>query len=82
MWGYGHGWMMNGDGMGFGFVFWLVILAVIIAGAVWFVRSRPLAGGQRSLERRSPAIEALEERYARGEINREEYLQKKRDITD
>ncbi len=80
--GYGHGWMMNGDGMGFGFVFWLVILAVIIAGAVWFVRSQPLAGSQRSLERRSPALEALEERYARGEINREEYLQKKRDITD
>lgn len=74
--------MMNGDGMGFGFVFWLVILAVIIAGAVWFVRSQPLAGSQRSLERRSPALEALEERYARGEINREEYLQKKRDITD
>ena len=84
MWGYGHGWMMNGDGMGFGFgfVFWLVILAVIIAGAVWFVRSQPFAGSQRSVERRSPALETLEERYARGEINREEYLQKKRDITD
>ena len=82
MWGHGQGWMMNGDGMGLGFVFWLVILAVIIAGAVWFVRSQSVAGSQRSLERRSPALEALEERYARGEINREEYLQKKRDITD
>jgi len=80
MLGYDHGWMMDGEGMGFGFIFWLVILAVIIAGVVWFVRSQPLAGSQRSLERRSPALEALEERYARGEINREEYLQKKRDI--
>ena len=52
------------------------------SGAVWFVRAKPLPGGQRSLERRSPALEVLEERYARGEINREEYLQKKRDITD
>jgi len=34
--------MMNGDGMGFGFVFWLVILLVIIAGAVGFVRSHLL----------------------------------------
>lgn len=76
MLGYDHGWMMDGEGMGFGFIFWLVILAVIIAGVVWFVRSQPLAGSQRSLERRSPALEALEERYARGEIN----LQKKRDI--
>jgi len=81
VWGYVHGWMMNGEGMGLGFIFWLMILAVIIAGAVWFVRSQPLAGSQRSLERRSPALESLEERYARGEINREEYLQKKRDIT-
>ena len=82
MWGYGHGWMMNGDGMGFGFIVWLVILAAIIAVAVWFVRSQSLIGSQRSLERSSPALEVLEERYARGEINREEYLQKKRDITD
>jgi putative membrane protein len=74
--------MMNGEGMGFGFIFWLVILVVIVAGVVWFARSQTLAGSQRSLGRRSPALEALEERYTRGEINREEYLQKKRDITD
>jgi putative membrane protein len=82
VWGYGHGWMMNGSGMGFGLVFWLIVLAVIIAGALWFVRSRPLADSQKSLVQRSPALEVLEERYARGEIDREEYLQKKRDITE
>ena len=82
MWGNGHGWMMNGEGMGFGFVFWLVILAMCIAGAAWFIRSQSLAGNQRPPERRPSALEALEERYARGEIDREEYLQKKRDITD
>jgi hypothetical protein len=27
-----HDWMMEGWGMGFGFIFWLVILAVVIAG--------------------------------------------------
>ena len=73
MWGYG-----NGMGWGMGFIFWLAILAAIIAGVVWFVRSQPLAGGQR----RSTSLEVLEERYARGEIKREEYLQKKRDIVD
>ena len=81
MWGYDHGWMMNGWGSmmgGFGFIFWLVILAAIIASIVWFVRSQPLAGSQR----RSTSLEVLEERYARGEINREEYLQKKRDIVE
>lgn len=41
MWDYDHmGWMMNGWGMGFGFILWLLILAVIIAGIVWSVQSR------------------------------------------
>jgi hypothetical protein len=31
-----HDWMMEGWGMGFGFIFWLVILAVVIAGIVWW----------------------------------------------
>ena len=73
--------MMDGSDMGFGFIFWLIVLAVIIAVAVWFVRSRPLADNQGSLDQRSPTIKVLEERYARGEINREECLQK-RDIID
>jgi putative membrane protein len=75
-------WMMNGWGMGFGFVFWLLVLAAILAGVVWFVRSQPLAGSHRSHERRSTGLDVLEERYARGDITREEYLQKKRDITE
>ena len=33
------------------------------------------------VERRSSALDLVEERYARGEINRDEYLEKKRDIT-
>jgi putative membrane protein len=74
-----HDWMMDGLGMGFGFIFWLVILAVVVAGIVWFVRSQQY--NQRSPERRSTALDVLEERYARGDITREEYLQKKRDIT-
>jgi putative membrane protein len=82
MWGYDHmNWMMDGWGMGLGFIFWLAILALIIAGVFWFVRSQSGAGG-RLQGRRSTSLDLLEERYARGEINREEYLQKKRDITD
>jgi putative membrane protein len=80
MWGYDHmTWMMNGWGMGFGFIFWLVILAAIIGGIVWLVRAQPLAGSQ-GRDGRSTGLDVLEERYARGEISRDEYLQKKRDI--
>jgi putative membrane protein len=69
---------------GFGVIFWLVILAVIVAGVVWFVRSMPpqTSNLQQPAEHRSAGLEALYERYARGEISREEYLQKKHDIGD
>ena len=63
---------------GFGFIFWLLILVGVI-GALWFFGSLPKAIGSAH---RSTASELLEERYARGEINREEYLQKKRDLDD
>ena len=57
---------------GFGFIFWLLIL-VGISGALWFFGSLPKTIGRAH---RSTAWELLEERYGRGEINREEYLQK------
>jgi len=35
VWNYGHGWGMMGDwGMGFGLIFWIVILVLLIAGVV------------------------------------------------
>jgi len=61
---------------GFGFIFWLLILGVIIGGLVWLLRVRSMPGSGW----RDTSLEILEERYARGEIDREEYLQKKRDI--
>jgi putative membrane protein len=66
-----------GGGMGLGIIFWFLILALIVAGVLWFVRSMPQGRGGG----RSPGLDALEERYAKGEISREEYLQKKRDLT-
>lgn len=76
-----HEWM-NVWGMGFGFIFWLAILASIIAGVMWFLRSQSDTGSQRSRDSSSTGLDVLEERYARGEIDRDEYLQKKRDISD
>jgi len=78
-WGMMNGW--GGGGFGpFGMIIWLVILVAIVAGIVWLVRTVAPAGAQHSSTRRSAGLEVLEERYARGEINREEYLQKKQDI--
>jgi len=79
--GYGIGdWGTMG---GIGLILWLVILAAVIAAVVWFVRNSPQARNRLPpAEPRSPGLEALDERCARGEISREEYLQKKRDIAD
>ena len=84
MWGYGPDWGMMRWGYGafgiFNMIFWIVLLGVIVAAAAWFVRTRP-AGARHSYGWRSPGLDALEERYARGEIDRDEYLQKKQDIS-
>jgi putative membrane protein len=71
-------------GLGYGafnMIFWIIALVLIAALVAWFFRSGADSGvlAGRSA-RRSPALDVLEERYARGEINREEYQQKKRDI--
>lgn len=73
MWGY-----MN-EGMGFGMgLGMLLIWGVLIALIVLLVR---LAIGQGpSARRERTALAILEERYARGEIGREEFEQKKRDL--
>jgi hypothetical protein len=52
---------------GFGFIFWLVILAVILAAVAWLARSSaPTHHGLAppAPEPRSPRLEALEERYS------------------
>lgn len=84
--GYGPQWgMMGGYGWGYGYgllhmVVWVVVLIAIIAGAIWLVRSLAGTGGSTARLQRSTGLDVLEERYARGEINRDEYLQKKKDI--
>jgi len=51
---------------------WLVVLGAIIAGVWWTVRAlRP---------KRNVALDILGERYARGEISREEYESRRRDL--
>lgn len=68
--GYGMGW--SGMGIGMAFVWIVVILAV--AAVVTVVVNRPAgSSGDRS-------IEIARERYARGEITREQFDQLKRDL--
>ena len=83
MWGYGPNMGMMGWGYGYGLlhmIIWLVILVAIVTGVVWLVRRAAQPGAHQFSARPSQGLQVLEERYARGEINRDEYLQKKQDI--
>ncbi len=84
--GWHGGWGMMGPGMmgGFGWmwlmpVLWIVLLGLIIWAIVALVRRASESRGLDS-SKTSSALEVLKERYARGEIKKEEYDEKKRDL--
>lgn len=54
------------------------LLSLALLVGIVFIVMRGLGG--RNFRARSPALDTLEERYAKGEIQRDEYLQKKRDL--
>mgnify|MGYP001078000422 CR=1 FL=1 len=76
MMGWGWGW----GGMIFGPIFMILVLAVTIAVAVLLVRwiAGPAQGPQHP-QGRSP-LDILKERYARGEIDKEEYEERRRTL--
>lgn len=69
MWNDGSGWYMFGHGAGM--FFWLIILVLII----WFL-IRLISGKDSNKEKVSPQ-DILAERYARGEIDEDEYKKRK-----
>ncbi len=80
-WGGMMGWGGGGSGMGLGFLFMLVFWGLILTGVVLVVRW--LWDQGRSIPRQETpgsALEILRQRYARGEIPREEFEAKKRDL--
>ena len=88
MWEHGSDWGVMGDWGGTwwrpsGMIIWLLLLVGILVAIVWLVRSISGGRGPDPFPPRRPAgLDILEERYARGEIDRDEYLQKKRDLSE
>jgi len=69
-----------GFGMGFGWIFWLVILGVIIWAVVTLV-NRSAGSNKTGISRSGEGAEdILKKRYARGEISREEYREMQADL--
>lgn len=75
---------MNGMGFGgmwFGWLFWIIILVVIVWAVVTIVNKNQKNNADGNIPRHRDALEILKERYARGEINRDQFEQMKRDLT-
>jgi putative membrane protein len=56
--------------MGFGAIFWVILIASIIALIYWIIRNSGIIGQSANGE---SALDLLKKRYARGEITSEEF---------
>ena len=72
MWGMWGAWGLGM--MGFMLVFWVLVIVALVLGVRWLVT-------QGREPRSDTALEILRQRYARGEINKEEFDAKKRDLS-
>ncbi len=68
------GWMpMMGFGMLFMALFWVALIVGIVLVVKWLM-------GQGGASREDSALDILKKRYARGEINKQEFEECKRDL--
>ncbi len=78
-------WMMGGWGYHMGW-FWMILMGIfwiaVIIAIIFLIRWLLLSTGRRGREpsgEESP-LDILKKRYARGEINKQEFEEKKRDL--
>lgn len=86
MWGYGHmGGLGYGIGFGFGWIFMILFWGLVIWGILTLVRGtagRGCWGGHCDAYRResNKALDILKERYAKGELSKEDFERMKKDL--
>jgi putative membrane protein len=72
--GGGLGWI----GMVFGFIFFILAVIGIIFLIVWLVKRSNYPGAENRAE--SKSLEVLKERYAKGEITKDQFDNMKKDL--
>lgn len=61
-------------------LFWILIIVGVVLLIVWLVNQTSGISPSNSTGTGKSAMDILKERYARGEINKEEFEEKKRDL--
>lgn len=75
MMGYGYGMMPWGG------LFWLILLILIVVLAIFIYKTTTSGRGNANRTINDESIEILKQRYARGEIDEEQY-RKMRDVIE
>jgi putative membrane protein len=71
-----HGFEGMGWGMGIGWILGLIVLIAI----VWLILRMGKSNSEASVPKGKSALEILNDRYARGEIDKNEFEEKKQDL--
>jgi putative membrane protein len=71
-WGHGWGWL--------GLLLMIIVWALVILGIIALIRWLWTAGPRHAGGQPPAALDILKARYAKGEINKEEFEQKKKDL--
>ncbi len=73
--------MMNGfEGHGWGMGWWWIIGLIIVVAVVWMLIKSMNTNSRSYMPSGKSALDILKERYARGEIDKEEFEERRKDL--